>query len=201
MGASCSGARPGLGHCLQHLLLCQPISSLSLPHRCLHCSLWLHSIHACIPQPLPPSSTRCAGRGCPLGTSAHYCTSLLKISINKPLVASPPGCHQLQTPTVQSLFLGSCSSTLSDVRSEFSMMMDLNSASCLAIPLSQVRRDNLIPGLLSSSQIRSSSELAHVRILNTSGVRLPWRGNPTCSVRAAIHCSRVEDALRSAPMA
>jgi hypothetical protein len=53
LGANCSGARPGLAHCLQHLLLCQLFSCLSLPHRCQHCSLCLHNIHAFIPQLLP----------------------------------------------------------------------------------------------------------------------------------------------------
>ena len=37
LGASCSGAIPGLAHCLQQLILCQPFSCLSLPHRCQHC--------------------------------------------------------------------------------------------------------------------------------------------------------------------
>ena len=38
---------------------------------------------------------------------------------------------------------------------------------------------------------QSRHQPAHVRILNSSGIRLPWHGNPTCSVRAAIHRSRV----------
>jgi len=46
--------------------------------------------------------------------------------------------------------------------------------------LSQVRQNNTIPGLLSSSQICTEArhKLAQARILSFSGVRLSWRGNP-----------------------
>jgi hypothetical protein len=70
LSASCSGARPNIAHCLQHLLLSQLFSCLRLPHRCHHCSLYLHSIHAFSPQLLPLIPTRCAG-SCALGTSAR----------------------------------------------------------------------------------------------------------------------------------
>ena len=76
LDASCSGARPILAHCLQYT--CSSVS-LSAALACrtdantaaYACTASTPSSH----NSSLSSSTRCAGRGCPLGTSASRCIS------------------------------------------------------------------------------------------------------------------------------
>ena len=96
-------------------------------------------------------------------------------------------------------------STLSDDKPKFSIVLSKSVKPGLAEqqkfrgPSAYFRST---PALLSLSQIRSKRDTKRPmsETLNSSEIRLPWHENPTCSVWAAIYCTRVENAIRSAQM-